>query len=329
MRRLGKWLLAFAALLLRVFPRRRRRDPNRIVPAEAPDRRAETVVIVLLLLSALAASGFTVLYAFDSLGNRTQLFGITLALALGFLAAALIVAGKRLVPTEELEEDYPPEEHPREQREIAQLVAESGTAITRKRLLVASGSAAATALGVAALTPALSFGPALDTGSLYETPWRRGRRLVDAKGRPLRADDISTETFYSAYPEGAKQDKVGSPIILVRLDPGQLHLPAGREDWAPEGILAYSKICTHAGCAVSLYREPLFPPVEPSRALVCPCHYSTFDPARGAEVTFGPAGRPLPQLPLMIDANGELRAAGRFSGPVGPAWSGVRGKGPT
>jgi len=64
--------------------------------------------------------------------------------------------------------------------------------------------------------------------------------------------------------------------------------------------------------------------VEPKPALVCPCHYSTFDPARGGNVTFGPAGRSLPQLPLLIDARRQLRAAGNFSGPVGPSWSGVR-----
>jgi ubiquinol-cytochrome c reductase iron-sulfur subunit len=326
-KRLKRWLLALATLLVRA--RRRPREPDRIVPKATPDRRAETVVIVLLLLSALAAVSFTVLYAIDSLGNRTQLFGIALGLSFGLLAAALIVAAKRLVPTEELEEDYPAEEHPDEQREIAQLVHESGDAITRKRLMIVAGGAAGGAIGLAALTPALSFGPALDPDGLYATPWRRGRRLVDSNGLPLVADDISTETFYSAFPEGAKHDKVGSPIVVVRFDPSELRLPRGRENWAPEGILAYSKICTHAGCAVSLYRKPLFAPVEPRRALVCPCHYSTFDPATGAEVIFGPAGRPLPQLPLLIDAYRELRAAGNFSGPVGPSWSGVHGNGPT
>jgi ubiquinol-cytochrome c reductase iron-sulfur subunit len=88
--------------------------------------------------------------------------------------------------------------------------------------------------------------------------------------------------------------------------------------------VAYSKICTHAGCAIALYRKPTFRPVEPEPALVCPCHYSTFNPATGASVIFGPAGRPLPQLPLMIDERGDLRAAGNFSGPVGPSWWGVR-----
>jgi ubiquinol-cytochrome c reductase iron-sulfur subunit len=93
--------------------------------------------------------------------------------------------------------------------------------------------------------------------------------------------------------------------------------------------VAYSKICTHAGCAISLYRAPLFQPDEPKPALVCPCHYSTFDPARAGHVEFGPAGRPLPQLPLIVDSAGHLRAGGNYSGKVGPSWSGVRSGRPT
>ena len=116
-------------------------------------------------------------------------------------------------------------------------------------------------------------------------------------------------------------------MILVRLDPSELRLPPQRAGWAPEGIVAYSKICTHAGCAIALYRKPKFRAAEPRPALVCPCHYSTFDPARAGKVLFGPAGRPLPQLPLMIGGSGELRAAGNFSGPVGPSWWGVRNHG--
>ncbi len=95
-------------------------------------------------------------------------------------------------------------------------------------------------------------------------------------------------------------------------------------DWAPHGILAYSKICTHAGCAVALYRKPTDPELEPNNALVCPCHYSTFDPYTGGTVIYGPAGRPLPQLPLEIDTDGNLRAAGNFSARVGPSWWAVR-----
>jgi ubiquinol-cytochrome c reductase iron-sulfur subunit len=140
----------------------------------------------------------------------------------------------------------------------------------------------------------------------------------------MRADDIVEGSFFTAYPEGANKKELGAPLVLVRMDPAALALPPGREGWAPEGILAFSKICTHAGCAIALYRYPKFAPTQKRPALVCPCHYSTFDPAKGAEVIFGPAGRPLPQLPLMIGSDRGLLAAGNYSGPVGPSWSGVR-----
>ncbi len=111
--------------------------------------------------------------------------------------------------------------------------------------------------------------------------------------------------------------------MVVRVDPATLRLPAERAGWAPQGILAYSKICTHAACAISLFRDPLSPSTESKGpALVCPCHYSTFDVLDGGSVEFGPAGRPLPQLPLTIDSAGVLRAAGPMSGPVGPSWWG-------
>jgi quinol---cytochrome c reductase iron-sulfur subunit len=112
---------------------------------------------------------------------------------------------------------------------------------------------------------------------------------------------------------------------VLRVPPSELHLKPSRRNWAPEGILAYSQICTHAGCAVSEFRYGLYGPTAPGGpALVCPCHYSTFDVTRGAAVTFGPAGRPLPQLPLTIDADRNLRAGGGLSDYPGPAWWGVK-----
>jgi ubiquinol-cytochrome c reductase iron-sulfur subunit len=149
-------------------------------------------------------------------------------------------------------------------------------------------------------------------------------RLVDENARPILASDIQHASFYTAFAEGADPEEIAAELVVLRLDPNKLALPAGRADWAPEGIVAYSKICTHAGCAVALYRNPLFPGHEPGPALVCPCHYSTFDPYKGAAVTYGPAGRPLPQLPLMIDGAGYLRAAANFSARVGPGWWNVR-----
>ncbi len=319
-----------AALAAYGWWRSRSREPEPIVPEEPPDRPAETLVIVLLFAAAACAAGFVAVYALGDVPRRTQLLGLSLGLALALISAALIVTGKRLVPQEQLEEEYPlPRAHEREEEDVAQLVEESGQRFTRKRLLVLGAGAAGVSLGAALIAPAASLGPVLDVDPLFETPWSRGRRLVDEVGRPLRAADIEDGTFYSAYPEGADREQLGSPLVVVRLDPVALRLPRGRAGWAPKGILAYSKICTHAGCAIALYRKPTFPPTQPKPALVCPCHYSTFDPATGGTVLFGPAGRPLPQLPLYVDGAGHLRAAGNFSGPVGPSWWGVRNRKPT
>jgi ubiquinol-cytochrome c reductase iron-sulfur subunit len=311
--------LVVAARTVRELAHRPDEEPRIVAPGE-PDPRAEALVIVLLLVAGATAALFVVAYALDW---STQLLGGALGASLGLFALALIIIGMRLVVTEELTEDYPRTGTPEEQDAVARIVRESGTRFTRKRLLGAAAATAGGALGAALVTPALSLGPALDTSRLDETPWRRGLRLIDKDGKPYTAQDIGS-AFSTAFPEDADPKAIGSPIVLVRLDPAELRLPRGRERWAPDGIVAYSKICTHAGCAVALYRNPKFEPAEPDRALVCPCHYSTFDVTSGGTVLFGPAGRPLPQLPLMVDAGGDLRAAGGFSGPVGPSWWGVR-----
>jgi ubiquinol-cytochrome c reductase iron-sulfur subunit len=179
------------------------------------------------------------------------------------------------------------------------------------------------ALGAAAATPLASLGPGVGD-TLFASPWRPGTRLVDENGLPVRADDLERGSFLTAFPEGADPRQLASAVVVVHVNPAGLQLPSDRADWAPEGFLAYSKICTHAGCAVNLFRSPQYPPKEPGPALVCPCHYSTFDVLKGGERIFGPAGRPLPQLPLRIDRARNLVAGGPFSGEVGPAWSGVR-----
>ncbi len=333
----ARWLVA--AILL-VLSRRRRRvtpvakdepeaapTPARVTAPELPDRRAENVVLLLLGLGTACAVAFVVVYALDRLPRQTQLLGLSLGLAFAFLAAASVVVGRRVVSQHEREEPYAEPEHLEEQEAVVLVAQESASRFTRKKLVVLAAGGAGTALGAALIAPALSLGPAFDMESLYRTPWRRGVRLLDEDGRAYLAESIEPETFYTAYPEGAPREQLGAPLVLVRLEPGRLELPAERRGWAPGGILAYSKICTHAGCAISLYRKPLFEPTEPRPALVCPCHYSTFDPATGGTVLFGPAGRPLPQLPLAVGERGELRAGGHFSGPVGPSWWGVRLRG--
>ena len=84
-------------------------------------------------------------------------------------------------------------------------------------------------------------------------------------------------------------------------------------NWTIDNIVAYSKICTHVGCPVALYEQT-------THHILCPCHQSTFDAANGANVIFGPAPRPLPQLPLTTDAQGYLVSQSDFTQPVGPSF---------
>jgi ubiquinol-cytochrome c reductase iron-sulfur subunit len=323
---------AIVSGLVLLLGRRRRRRPSeeetRIVPALPPNPAAELAVLALLGLSSLSALGFILVYAFaDSLPAVTPLLGTAMGLALLFLAAALVVVALKLVPTEEIAEEYPPHEHPGEQQVIAELMEESGTRFTRRRLFKLGLLGAGGTLGLAVLTPAVSFGPLFHVGNFLRTPWRRGKRLVDENGRPYKAADIEEKNFYLAFPEGLndeQKEQMAASLVVIRLPPDQLKLPRHLEGYDAHGILAYSRICTHAGCAITLYRAPLFQPDEPRPALVCPCHYSTFDPATGGTVTFGPAGRDLPLLPVYVDSGGYLRAKGNFDGPIGPSWWGVR-----
>ena len=319
-------LLVAGALL--VVGRRRKHRPreaakDRLVARGLGNPGSELLAIAAFGAASLFALAFVVVYAIDSLPAQTQLLGASLGLCFLSFTTALLLLAKRVIPDEELGEEY----HavtPEEQHLVERIAVESGETFTRRRLLTLAGGGAAGALGLALLAPVLSLGPALHTAPFYETPWGRGRRLVDEQGRPLRADELLEDAFYTAFPESAERNTFAAPVVLVRLPEDALDLPQGRDGWAPAGIVAYSKICTHAGCAVSLYRTPKFDPAEPAPALVCPCHYSTFDPAAGGKVTFGPAGRALPQLPLQVDSAGFLRAGGNFSGPVGPSWWGVR-----
>jgi ubiquinol-cytochrome c reductase iron-sulfur subunit len=296
-------------------------DPReREVPA---DDRAELLAALLLFAAAGFAVAFIVLYV---VYPNTPLLGATAGLSLASLGAALMFASLHVVPqVTEVEErsilDHGPDTH----REIADEVRAGGEGISRRGLLVGAGAVCGCCVGAAALVPAASLGPRIG-GRLASSPWGAGRLLVDEDDRPITADRLDVGGFLTAFPQGADKADLGASLVVVRVDPADLRPAADRRDWSPQGYVAYSKICTHAGCAVSEFRSPLSPSTTASGpALVCPCHYSTFDVTRGAKVTFGPAGRPLPQLPLRIDAQRRLRAAGELSDKPGPAWWGEGG----
>ncbi|MEA2256083.1 MAG: ubiquinol-cytochrome c reductase iron-sulfur subunit [Solirubrobacteraceae bacterium] len=319
--------LALALAAVRGLLRRRPPREDDVEAAVDPRRRelprdpaAELAVAILLVLGGLLAAAFAVLVAAHP---QTQLLGATLAGALACVGAAMALASKRVVVQEVAVE----ERHPPPPEDDAGLVGDLRSAtegITRRRALAAAAGVACCGLAGAALLPVTGLGPGLGDAP-NRTPWRRGRRLVDPlTGAPVRADDLEVGAFQSAMPEGASPEDLGAPVMVVRVEPSALRLPRERRTWAPEGLLAFSQICTHAACAVTLFRYPVDPQTSKGPALVCPCHYSTFDVTRAAEPVFGPAARALPQLPLAIAADRTLVAAGPLSGSVGPSYWGVR-----
>jgi ubiquinol-cytochrome c reductase iron-sulfur subunit len=115
-------------------------------------------------------------------------------------------------------------------------------------------------------------------------------------------------------PEGftTVDDYALAPTILIRFGPGQIRNPR-EANWGADNHVAYSKICTHAGCPISLFEQQ-------THHLLCPCHQSTFQMDEGARVIFGPAARALPQLRIYLDGQGYFRAKGDYSDPVGPSF---------
>ena len=289
---------------------------------EVPENeRAELLVAGLLFASLGFAIAFLVLYV---VYPNTPLLGATAGLGLVCIAVALMVASLQVVPqvVEVEERDVLLREDV--SAEVADDLRDGVDGISRRKLLAGAAGACGCGLGIVMITPLASLGPRVRR-TLSDSAWEKGRLVVDEHDRPISADELELGSFITGFPEGADKHDLGSPVVVLRVPPDLLHLEPSRHDWAPEGILAYSQICTHAGCAVSEFRYGLYRPTAPGGpALVCPCHYSTFDVTRGAAVIFGPAGRPLPQLPLTIDADRNLRAGGGLSDYPGPAWWGVK-----
>jgi ubiquinol-cytochrome c reductase iron-sulfur subunit len=270
--------------------------------------RHELVVAGLFALTGLAGVGLLVVYV---LGGQTQLEGILLTIALGCLGIGIVIWAQDLMITPVvIEERRPFGSDPAEPAELHEVLAEEA-GFTRRRFLVGMLLAAFAGLAAALAVPVLSLGPAPGR-ELFTTAWRQGKRLVDATGTPVRAADIPVDSLVTVFPEGAA-GSADSQTLLIRVPPELLHLDPARAAWAPNGYVAYSKICTHAGCPVGLYRAT-------ERKLICPCHQSTFDVLTGATPVFGPAGRPLPQLPIRLQPDGTFVADGDFPEPVGPSF---------
>lgn len=244
-------------------------------------------------------------------GGQTQWQGLLLGVAFVSVGAGLVEWGKRLLPYGVEREPREPLPSPAPQREALEADIEGSEAVLGRRALLGRALAGAlAAIGAALVFPIRSLGPRPGR-SLLETPWRDGVRLVTDDGQPVTASSVPLDSLVTVFPDGDPGSADGQ-AVLVHVDPALIRARSGRESWSPEGFIAYSKLCTHAGCPVGLYEAT-------SHQLLCPCHQSTFDALDGARPVFGPAAASLPQLPLRIE-NGQLVAGGDFSAPVGPSF---------
>jgi ubiquinol-cytochrome c reductase iron-sulfur subunit len=271
------------------------------------ERRAELAAAAAFGVTLLSGIGLLVLYV---LGGQTQLEGVLLTLCLGGLGVGLVIWSHWLMPVPEMVEERHALASPyRHRRAVGAALTAGG--IGRRRLLGRLLLAGVAGLGAALVMPVLSLGPAPGR-ALFVTAWRAGTRVVGLDGEPVRADELGVGSIVTVFPE----DAVGSAdaqTVLLRVDPARLQLEDQAAEWAPGGYVAYSKICTHAGCPVGLYRAE-------TAQLVCPCHQSTFDVLRGAVPVYGPAARPLPQLPIRLEEDGTFTALSDFPEPVGPSF---------
>src|SRR5262249_20987683 len=234
-----------------------------------------------------------------------------------------ILAGKKIAPGQQTVEERPKLGEKDVEDQVVGDIEEAGEGISRRKALAGAGAAAGAALGGALVIPVASLGP--KPGNVIgSSPWRRGTKLINEDAQRIAPDDVRIGTFITAFPEGADKRELGSAIVVIRLKPSSLDLPPERKDWTPQGVMAFSKICPHAGCATNLYRYALNAARSPGPARVCRCHCSTFDVRTGGNRIFGPAGHALPQLPLALESPGFLIAGGQMSGSIGPAWWGLK-----
>lgn len=299
-------------------------------------KRAERQVSLMFGLSALLTIAWVAAYVavptnvFIDLGpvGTVQLSNLLLGVLFG-LATLLIGLGaiqwaKKLMADEEIIDERHPLGSSEEDRAAAkemfdQGVAESG--FVERKMVRRTLIGALLLFPIPLIVLLKDMGPLPGT-SLRNTIWRKGTRIVvDVTGQPLRPEDLAVGTLVSASPEGLDkvQEEEGNQnarakasIILVRMRPGDIKSQQG-EGWDYEGILAFSKICTHVGCPIALYQQR-------THALLCPCHQSTFDLSDSGAVIFGPAARRMPQLPITIDEEGFLVAQSDFQEPVGPSF---------
>ncbi len=297
------------------------------------NKHAERTVYTLFYLS-IAGSIFAVAsyMAFPiedgdpaALRLNTLFIGVGIALALFGIGLGAVHWGKALMADKEgIDLRHPVSGSPETQARAIEIFDEADreSGFGRRTLIRNSLIGAIIAFPLPGLVLFRGLGPQDQdpVELLSHTMWKRGSRLtLDPSGTPVKAADVTIGSVFHIIPEGLNEredrleQKAKAAVLLMRLNPADLNISPEREGWSYDGIVAYSKICTHVGCPVALYEQQ-------THHLLCPCHQSTFDVVNECQVIFGPAKRPLPQLPIEVDSEGYLVAQSDFHEPVGPSF---------
>lgn len=277
--------------------------------------RAPRSVVYGFLLATAGGVAFACSYTFN-LG--ALVLGSCLGVAFAAMAFALIRWSKLIDQQEPeyVEERAVSPSPPAEWEHFTEALTEQP--VPRSKVLWGMFGFSLSVVGLAALFPTRSLLPdqtANPDAVLSHTQWKHGVYLVDDKGLRVLLDDLDFGGVTTVTAEGSDPDIPHDAALLFRIHPESLRLPDHRIQQTVDGAVAFSKLCTHAGCPVGLYADD-------QQLLLCPCHHSIFDVLEGAQPVSGPAPRPLPQLPLGLDKDGYLIATGDFDSPVGPGWWG-------
>jgi ubiquinol-cytochrome c reductase iron-sulfur subunit len=292
------------------------------VPFDAPQlqvaarnpRRAEKIVALCFVASFFGFGGFGAAYWYVA---GTFWYGVTLGVGFAGFGFGLAAWGKYLMPRGPFVEARPQMATTREEKErfVGDFASRGKVAIARRRFLAKAMGLAGGVLGIITLFPLIrSLGP-LPGLSQYRTKWKKGSFLTTIDGKKVTVDDVAVGGVLTVFPPDDIGGALSQTVLLHVQESGNVVTMKGRETWGPQGFVAFSKVCTHAGCPVGLYEEL-------TQQLLCPCHQSLFDIYSGCVPVFGPAPRPLPQLALYIDQDGYIRAQHGYIEPIGPGfWS--------
>ncbi|MFE1512768.1 Rieske 2Fe-2S domain-containing protein [Streptomyces sp. NPDC058726] len=301
---------------------------------ERAAKRSERTVALLFTVSMLATVGFIASYVTIPVDQSVYIFtlghisalnfalGMTLGVALFAIGAGAVHWARTLMSDHEIaDERHPIEASPEVKAKVMDDFRQGAkeSVLGRRKLIRNTMFGALALFPLSGVVLLRDLGPLPGT-KLRETMWSKGKLLVNMNtNEPLRPSDIIVGSLAFAKPEGLDEHDHGfmteiakAALMLVRIQPDDIKDKQALE-WSHEGILAYSKICTHVGCPISLYEQQ-------THHALCPCHQSTFDLSDGAKVIFGPAGHALPQLRIGVNDEGYLEALGDFDEPVGPAF---------